>query len=353
MTKQVIIMTLAAICAMTSGCAIAGKARSKPEVWSPSPAAPGAPIEAARVRIVDFGHDYVRPLDGLPRHHFQYQRYELVKDPATGLYGPTPDYVKQAHDFDVNGNGRTDDDVVAYMEYSLTKPYSPQTPWYDHLAGSPRWYGGATIYHANMDKSGFSENGVNQLHDGPFHYPRDNWALFHETYEVNSPYRMYGLWVWLKHDFLNGGADYTVTFDDKTEIAFYIQRYFMGVDGVRFVVRDGEQFYLSEQVFKGAGQTRGSANGKQHILCPKNTKWAPYNPKAPYAIDFDVKKAKFTTHKFKDVTAVGWYMFKDKLIPAYVGFKWYAFEVDAVVHRKVRPSENIAMVVPQVLHEHD
>jgi formylglycine-generating enzyme required for sulfatase activity len=346
MPKYATLVVLAIVCAASSGCVHRsgrGGFVGHPG-WQSAPAAAGAPMESARVRIVDFGHDYIRPGDGQPRHHFHYQRYQLRQDAATGLYSPTPDYVKQAHDFDVNGNGRTDDDVVAFMEYSLTKPYSPQSPWYDRLAGSPRWYGGATIYHANKKESGFSENGVNQLHDGPLHYPRDNWALFHENYELNSPYRMYGLWVWQKHDFLNGGTDFKVSFDDKTELALYLQRYFMGVEGVRFVIRDGKQFYVSEQVFKGAGQHPGSGDGKQHILCPNNTKWAKYNPKAPYTIDFDPKTADFKTHNFKDVTAAGWYMFKDRLMPSYVGFKWYAFEVDAVVHRRKRPSENTQMV---------
>ena len=40
---------------------------------------------------------------------------------------------------------------------------------------------------------------------------------------------------------------------------------------------------------------------------------------------------------------MGFYVYKDKFIPAYFGFKWYAFEVDAVVRRRARPSEHIAM----------
>ncbi|MEA3368729.1 MAG: PQQ-binding-like beta-propeller repeat protein [Planctomycetota bacterium] len=296
------------------------------------------------MRIVDFGHDFLRDGDGRPRHQFGCHRYVLAKDPQTGLAMPGQDPVRLDLTVDVDGDGRSDDDMVAYMPFSLTRPFSPVTPWYDHLAGTPRWYGGAAIFQADRRTTGFSENGVNQEHDGPLHLPRDNWALFHETYEIYSPYRLYALWLWKKHDFLNGGADFPVNFDETTEIALYLQRYFMGIDGVRFVVRDGEQFYTSQAVFRGAGQVRGSGDGKQHILCPLETKWAKYNPRAPHDIAFNPKSATFEQREFRDVTAVGFYVFKDKPIPAYFGFKWYAFEVDAVVRRRERPSESIDMV---------
>jgi hypothetical protein len=92
------------------------------------------------------------------------------------------------------------------------------------------------------------------------------------------------------------------------------------VEGVRFVVRDGAQFYVSEAVFQGAGQKYGGTDGKQHVLCPLRTKWAKYQPRAPYHIEFD-PKTPFAPHTFEDVTAVGFYAFKDTLIPSYFGFK--------------------------------
>jgi hypothetical protein len=85
---------------------------------------------------------------------------------------------------DVDGDGKTDDDVVGYHEFSLNRPFNPVTPWYDNKAGTPRWYGGQAIYQANARKTGFSEDGVNQDHDGPFCWPRENRAVFHETYEL-------------------------------------------------------------------------------------------------------------------------------------------------------------------------
>jgi outer membrane protein assembly factor BamB/formylglycine-generating enzyme required for sulfatase activity len=299
-------------------------------------------VKPARVRIVDFGHDFLRDGDGRPLYQFHVHRWGLVKNEATGLYN-VGKRVELDLTVDVDGDGKTDDDVVAYHEFSLTRPFSPDAPWYDSLAGTPRWYGGAALYQANRRETGFSEDGVNHEHDGPMYLPRDNWALFHETYEFDAPYKAAAVWIWKKQDFMNGGADYRVSFDDKSESALYLQRYFMGVEGVRFVIQDGDQFYVSEAIFRGAGQKRGSGNGKQHVLCPSATKWAKYYPKAPHDIWFDAKQAQFDQRDFQDVRAVGFYVFKDRLISSYFGYKWYAFEVDAVVHRPARPSETLEM----------
>ncbi|MHC4400268.1 MAG: formylglycine-generating enzyme family protein, partial [Planctomycetota bacterium] len=201
--------------------------------------------------------------------------------------------------------------------------------------GTPRWYGAQAIYQANRRNSGFSEDGVNQDHDGPFCWPRENWAVFHETYEIYSPYRLAVNWLWVKQDFLNGGAASKVTFGDESRLALVLKRYFMCIDSVRFLVRDGQQCYLSEATFRLVGT---------HTLQPTKTRWAKYDPKGPHDIYFDVESADFKEHTFEDVTAVGVYASKDRFIPSYFGYKWYALEVDALVHRRKRPSETVAMV---------
>ena len=316
---------------------------------SPKPVPVRASVDGntVRARIVDFGHDFLRDGDGRPVHQFYVHRYRLEKDADTGLYRPVttgPREVWQEwRDVEVDGDPATPD-LIGAMPFSMEEPVSPVAPWYDRLAGTPRWYGGASIWKANADELHITENGVNHEHDGPRHYPRDNWALFHEIYEVDGPYRLCGLWVWKKEDFLNGGSEGRVTFDEGTELALYLQRYFMGVDGVRFVVRDGEQFYISERVFQGAGQVRGANDGKQHVLCPPETRWARYDPREPYHIHFEHLKADFRSHTFDDVTAVGFYAFKDRFIPGYFGFKWYSFEADALVRRPARPGEHLDMV---------
>lgn len=305
------------------------------KVWAPRAAAADAPIEAARVRIVDFGNDFLRGGDGAPRHHFHCHRYALVQDKETGLWRPCDRPVAIDNTADVDGDGKLDD-VVAFHEFSLDRPFNPVAPWYDTLAGTPRWYGGQAIYQANTRTSGFSEDGVNQDHDGQFAWPRENWAVFHETYETYGPYRLAANWLWLKHDFLNGGADGRVSLDEQSRLALLLKRYFMCVDSVRFLVRDGRQCYLSEATFRNAGA---------HALAPTKTRWAKYDPRAPHHIYFDPAQATFEPHEFTAVTGVGVYCSKDRFLPSYFGYKWYSFECDAVVHRPRRPGQNIDLVL--------
>jgi hypothetical protein len=72
-----------------------------------------------------------------------------VKDEETGLWRPSDRSVQHDSTLDVDGDGKTDDDVVAYHAFSLKRPSNPLAPWCDTRAGSPRWYGGQAIYQAN------------------------------------------------------------------------------------------------------------------------------------------------------------------------------------------------------------
>jgi len=75
------------------------------KVWHPTLAAADAPVEAARVRIVDFGADFLRGGDGPPRHHFHCRRYILVQDEKTKLWRPNDRPVQNDLRFDVDGDG--------------------------------------------------------------------------------------------------------------------------------------------------------------------------------------------------------------------------------------------------------
>ncbi len=301
--------------------------------------------ESVNVRIIEQGIEHQRDGDGHAYAIASLHRYKALKG-ENDLYEPIfagKDF-KEFHDFDVDGDGNPANDTVGCMPFSLDKknPMSPDAPFYDISFGQ-RWFGGATIYHANTNDTTFTENGMNDFEEGMGFQPRRNWTLFHEIYEPFRPWRMYQLAIWQKFDFMNGGDKYKVSFDENSRLAYLVMRYYMGIEGFRFVVRNGDKFYISEKVFKGAGPELGDKGGVAHTIYPAKEKWAEYNPSAPYRIDFDSKNAKFADLKFDDVSAVGWYMFKDSLICGYLGHKWYAFEADAVVTRPKKPSWHLDM----------
>jgi outer membrane protein assembly factor BamB/formylglycine-generating enzyme required for sulfatase activity len=313
-------------------------------VWEPKPGDAGQ-VLPERVRIVKQGIEHQRTQDGNVHGIVSHHRYRIERDPTTGLwrkYVARHD-IQQFHDFDVDGNGKANDDTVACHPFSMENPLTPVAPFYDTTIGSQRFFGGAAIFQANIGSTGFSEDGMNDGEEGPPYQPRRNWTFFHETYEIFSPYRLYLVCAWKKADFMNGGSQYRVSFDAQSELSFLVMRYYMGIDGFRFVVWNGDRFYISEKVYQYAGDPPGDSGGKAHVIRPAAEKWAEYFPREPYHIQFNPQTAQYTHRSFDDITAVGWYMFKDELVAGYVGHKWYAFEADAVVHRPARPSENIAM----------
>jgi formylglycine-generating enzyme required for sulfatase activity len=133
------------------------------------------------------------------------------------------------------------------------------------------------------------------------------------------------LWLWKKEDFLNGGSKMPVTFNDSSQIAVYISRYWKDYEEARFVVQDGNQFFISESTFGGKTHTLYHVN-------PTKTRWSKYDPKAPYDIFFKRENAKFAEHIFKDIQAAGWYITKHKVGKAALWVKWYGFTMDAVVN---------------------
>jgi len=313
----------------------------------PAPAAPGAPVVPFHCRVVDYGDDLAR--------------YDSGDGGTSYRSGDAPLPLKLEHGPDVDGDGDTEDDHVACLEFSLSQTLSPP-PWpaSGYLPGvmNGTWYGGITWYEANTPLGAHgitAEHYVNPNHEGPFFDRRaEDFALQGSTYTANpaAAHRQFAVFVWKKEDFQNGGDRWPVSFDDQSRMVVYIARYWHGFDDGRFVVQDAAgagpgatPFYVSEETFDVPEWVIGTKwnNGKPYVCRPAATRWARYEP-AGYRIDFDPDAATFEEHEFRDVRAVGWYLGKRDLDTEQTHVKWYAFEVDAVVHRPRRPSESMAMV---------
>jgi outer membrane protein assembly factor BamB/formylglycine-generating enzyme required for sulfatase activity len=315
---------------------IASAAAAEP-AWRPGPAA--GPPESRRVLVVKQGMEHNRMLDGNAHGINSYTRYRIDRDPATGLWKmrTAPQDLRHFRDLDVDGDGRADNDAVAAHVWDLDRrnPLSMVAPWYDTSIGTQRFTGGIAVYQANTDSTSLTEDGMNDAEEGPASQPRRNWAMFREIADLFSPFRMCAALVWQKPDFLNDGATGRVSFDATCAIRLWPGRYFMGIDAMRLLVRNGEQFYLSEHSCQGIGL---------HVVHPTRTRWTRYDPKAPHDIWLDPAKMKFEAVKFDDVTAIGWYVAKDRLVSGYFGCKWEAFEADAIVTAPARSSHLLAMV---------
>lgn len=290
-----------------------------------------APALGQNVRIVDFGADMGWG--------------ELTYRGKSAERGQSPTVYR-------DGDGSTTNDYVSYWPFSLTEPLNPPGLRYDTDQKNAVFYGGLTLYSCNpADPSrprAISEGHMNANHDF-----RDdlNFMGGLENHGPKEQVEAYGVWFWQKTNFLNGGNVRSVSFNKDSMIAVHVSRYWVGLHAGRWMVRDGEQFYLSKKTWANSYRAFGLEASKPgdnpvvhttHILNPNTTEWAEYHPQAPYQIDFDHTKADFKPHAFRNVTAVGFFVNRDLSAPVKVAgglrppfaLKWNAFRCDAVVDRK-------------------
>ncbi len=263
-------------------------------------------------RVVDFGHDL-----------------------GDGTYRDKACSQQTTYKIDVDGDGDVNDDCIAFWEFSLTQPINAQKYTYIKSATNSKFYGGLTAFY-NATGKHIEEGMLNSNHE----LRDDNNYMDIQGSAVK--HRNNAFWFWKKEDFLNGGNVNPVSFDANSTISVHISRFWSGVEGGRWVVQEGSQFYISESAFG----TNGTASGLRlsHTLYPTTTKWALYNPVEPWDVRFNAATAVYETHNFTDVAAVGFYIYRDNLVVGNQQLKWHAFEVVANVTREEKPSYNSTMV---------
>lgn len=252
-----------------------------------------------RARIVDYGSDL-----------------------GQGYYRDNSNTARPGVAVDVDGDGSTSDDCVAYWEFSMDEPMNPSHIYFDEETPSATFFGGITAFFDSPNQR-IIEGLINENHE-----LRDdfNMMVVQSDNAVNK--KAYGLWFWKKDFFLNGGDDpgNSVSFDASSLISVHISRYWSGLEGGRFLVSDQGQFYVSEEIFSGLRTS--------HTLVPTESRWAEYNPQEPYGIRFDPSAANWQNIAFNHVDAVGFYLFKDILDNNNVQLKWHSVEVWANIERE-------------------
>lgn len=211
-------------------------------------------------------------------------------------------YITVDYPVDLNGG---DDDARAYLPFSDIEPINPY-PAGGNAYGSTYVTGTSYQFYGGI---------LFQRYNGQF---GSKWA---EVWYRDGPDRIYqsadatsdgwALLYWKKADFLNGANELNLTFDSASTLEVLN---YAGADGVidnnfgqvRFVVRDGNQFYISES----SGDKTSSAGFR--LVDPSTTRWAVYTPSAPYNLKFDLANAVFSVHTFSDITAVGFYHSTDQ-----------------------------------------
>lgn len=337
------------------------EAYNAPRTWQPKAPPAGAPTRPYRTKIVSYCDEWGRHNTSghgsgpCAWRHASHRSglTELTKPPR----GKKPWPFTHRRDRDIDGDGKTDDDMVVSLEWSMDEMLSIY-PW-PHGGLFPErssevFYGGVSWLGANV-RDGWkfqTEMGINADH-GPWHRAEDHPLTGAPDFKMDGSFhRNYWAIVWKREDFMNGAGQYRVTFDDTSRLAsICTRRYWIGWDDVRMAVLDGKQWYISDnKSFDIPKPNNGPslpgndyARGRVYLLYPTRAAWAEYAPKGS-RIDFDARSASFAKHEFEDVQAVGWYLAKNNDIPINSHVKWYGFESDAVVHRPAAGSTHIDMV---------
>lgn len=239
---------------------------------------------------------------------------------TTGLEYSRDDNIDFVGDFD--GDLLADDQLTGLI-FDDASPLSPAIGP-DYNGSSVTFYGGANI--VGLDDP--SQNGFNGF-----------WTKIGGTSSTDrmgfqadgndAAIRQYAQIIYWDQDslgvgtgtgFLNGYDNQTIDFSamstsELEDVLMYtkIQRLTAPMEG-RWVIRDGNQFYLSQSTF--VGQDSFTLTGQDLV----NELWAPYDPNQArfdfgvgYDLNFDQAGATFatTTASFTDVTAFGLYMEND------------------------------------------
>ncbi len=257
--------------------------------------------------VVDFGDDYAwhGGSQGLPQYR-------------NGL--PQDQRLQTRKDIDADGDGDATD-IVQYHIFSMDLPLQPQEPGvYNVYGNNATFYGGLTDIFYGMEKGGWSEGGINLDHNG------DDFNLHGYATTAGTAAQLYGVWMWKKEDFINGGDRHPVAFGPDSRMGVQISRYAKEYEELRFVVQEEGQFWISE--FAPDFDVYELVE-----LNPVETRWARYSPRAPWHIRFEPAGATFRPREFTNITAVGWFVAKHSKTMANCWLKWNAFSVDAVVDR--------------------
>jgi hypothetical protein len=172
------------------------------------------------------------------------------------------------------------------------------------------FYGGLDVTNTGPEPANGSLNSWRYHNNAPPGWPNVP-MVFYSTSDSTAGTNQYVsnvIYLWLKADFTNGGAlipAITFTPSDELSVSIGTGGQWWGNALFRFVVRDSDQYYVSEASTNFPGYftfalTDFSTNSAQ------GHRWAPYGITTYAFATPDDGSLSFAAHYFTNVTAVGW-----------------------------------------------
>lgn len=246
-------------------------------------------------------------------------------------------------DIDADGDTTADDSIGGRL-FDESTAMNP-TSGYSGTSGT--FYGGAITAHQNsIDTAGFGEFAIqNQGGNDGLHVHLSEHGHSHDMHMV-----MY----WDQADFLGGGNNHTVTFDETSSVSIDIGE--GGVENlggaqVRLLVRDESgDYWLSQSVFDSPNSSDNNIFTWDGFSGISDGNWASYDPTSAFPktpgpgtssagsdLRFEQGSALFSEKNFSSITAVGYY-FEQDTFHNNIDFHVEGFSVNAAVAGVPEPS---------------
>ena len=208
---------------------------------------------------------------------------------------------------DLDGDGSADDQRSHYP-FSSTTPLSPPTGY----TGTP-FFGGIRNDVLNTSSYTPSDSGV-----------LNNSAADYISQRMQPATGLAARWHWVlffdKANFLNGGAQNPVHLAANSRLRLAGSTHFEKAGTMRWLVRDGAQFYVSQAT---ATVTSGTAS-LTFASDADDGMWATFDPAAD--LNFDDATAVFAPRNFTNLTAAGFILDQDTYEAARHWFDFATFE---------------------------
>lgn len=199
---------------------------------------------------------------------------------------------------DYDGNG-TNDQIGMIVFTDAQELCSPSA----NYSGQPFYGGWQRIYYNQTNvASGF----INKISPSNQYNPYDLINLRSMQSSAGNT-EQYGCYIWHKDDFLNNGDAVPVNLDPTNSITFLYSAQSFGGTWIRYIVKLGGQYYISEEKDNYSGATN---EWVQYGLDDDffSGYFAPYDPSIN--LYFDDTSAVFDWYPLDDIQAVGIYMYR-------------------------------------------
>lgn len=234
-----------------------------------------------------------------------------------GITPPTASALETMIDLDGDMNN---DDARTGRNFATTYPTAAMQPASGYSGTSGQFFGGASLGQPDTSTPGIWDNFEvqNQGLNDQLHFRMQN------TTSVNGHIAVY----WDYRDFLGASAGVPVQFTTSSSFTMTVHNNNSHLEDAigRWLVREGSQFYLSQQFFSLPIST-GSANPSLTFASDgSDGSWVQYNPTG---LAIDSNDMGFTPQNFSNVTAVGFYVEHDPFVHNSLEFAVSQFTVNA------------------------